>query len=71
LPRNALGDVAGTRTSTPDEIIARAFASRSAPARHIFVGIQETQALLEGLQRTHPHLVREVVPKLVSPVPTR
>jgi type III secretion protein V len=35
---------------------------------HVFVGIQETQTLLEGLQRTHPHLVREVVPRLVSPV---
>jgi type III secretion protein V len=34
----------------------------------MFVGIQETQTLLEGLQRTHPHLVREVVPRLVSPV---
>jgi type III secretion protein V len=34
----------------------------------MFVGIEETQALLEGLERTHPNLVREVVPKLVSPV---
>jgi type III secretion protein V len=33
-----------------------------------FVGVQETQALLEALERTHPALVREVVPKLVSPV---
>jgi len=35
---------------------------------HEFVGVQETQALLDGLERTHPALVREVVPKLVSPV---
>ena len=33
-----------------------------------FIGIQETQILLEGLERTHPALVREVVPKLVTPV---
>ena len=33
-----------------------------------FVGIQETQALLDTLGRTHPALVREVVPQLVSPV---
>ena len=35
---------------------------------HELVGVQETQALLDGLERTHPALVREVVPKLVSPV---
>jgi type III secretion protein V len=31
------------------------------------VGIQEVQGLLEALERSHPALVREVVPKLVSP----
>jgi type III secretion protein V len=31
------------------------------------VGIQEVQGLLEALERTHPALVREVVPKLVTP----
>jgi type III secretion protein V len=31
-----------------------------------FVGIQETQQLLDGLSRTHPDLVREVAPKQVS-----
>jgi type III secretion protein V len=35
---------------------------------HRFVGIQETQTLLDGLERTHPALVREVVPKSVTPV---
>jgi type III secretion protein V len=35
---------------------------------HEFIGVQETQLLLDGLERTHPALVREVVPKLVSPV---
>ena len=35
---------------------------------YMFLGIQETHALLEGLRTTHPHLVREVVPQLVSPV---
>ena len=65
---NAFGDVAGTRESTPDEIIAEHLLRVLRQHGHIFVGIQETQALLEGLQRTHPHLVREVVPKLVSPI---
>jgi type III secretion protein V len=32
-----------------------------------FIGIQETQNLLEALERTHPALVREVVPKLIAP----
>jgi type III secretion protein V len=35
---------------------------------HELVGVQEAQELLDGLERTHPALVREVVPKLVSPV---
>ena len=35
---------------------------------HEFIGVQETQGLLESLERTHPALVREVVPKLVSPI---
>jgi len=33
---------------------------------HELVGIQETQQLLDGLERTHPSLVHEVVPKVVS-----
>jgi type III secretion protein V len=31
------------------------------------VGIQETQTLLDALTRTHPALVREVVPRLITP----
>jgi type III secretion protein V len=34
---------------------------------HELVGIEETQALLSRLQRSHPALVREVVPRIVSP----
>jgi type III secretion protein V len=32
-----------------------------------FVGIQETQQLLDQFERTHPALVRELTPKLCSP----
>jgi type III secretory pathway component EscV len=32
------------------------------------VGVEETQALLDDLERTHPHLVRAVVPNVVSTV---
>ncbi|HEX4406231.1 MAG TPA: flagellar biosynthesis protein FlhA [Polyangia bacterium] len=35
---------------------------------HELFGVDETRALLDGLTRTHPALVREVVPKLISPV---
>lgn len=41
-----------------------AFVRRYAAA---LLGIQETQTLLERLARTHPALVREVVPRLVTP----
>ena len=34
---------------------------------HEFLGLQETQSLLEALERSHPALVREVVPKLIAP----
>jgi type III secretion protein V len=34
---------------------------------HELVGIQETQSLLDDVQRSHPALVREVVPKMVTP----
>jgi type III secretion protein V len=34
---------------------------------HELIGIQETQGFLDALEATHPALVREVVPKLVSP----
>ncbi|HEY4183972.1 MAG TPA: flagellar biosynthesis protein FlhA [Polyangia bacterium] len=34
---------------------------------HEFVGIEETQLLLDRLAETHPALVREVVPKVISP----
>jgi type III secretion protein V len=33
---------------------------------HELFGLEEAQALLDALERTHPTLVREVVPKLVS-----
>jgi type III secretion protein V len=59
----APAEVAGAAARLGDEVLAllRRYG-------HEFVGVQETQALLDGLERTHPALVREVVPKLVSPV---
>jgi type III secretion protein V len=35
---------------------------------HELFGLEEAQRLLDALERTHPALVREVVPKLISPV---
>jgi type III secretion protein, HrcV family len=52
----------------PDEVVAEHLLRVVRRHGYMFVGIEETQALLEGLERTHPSLVREVVPKLVSPV---
>ena len=50
-----------------EEILASDVLSLLRRYGHEFIGIQETQGLLEGLERTHPALVREVVPKLISP----
>jgi type III secretion protein V len=59
----APADVAAAAERVADELLAlmRRYG-------HELVGVQETQALLDGLVRTHPALVREVVPKLVSTV---
>lgn len=62
----ASGDV-GT-DQTPEEVIGTHLYDLLARYGYEFVGIQESQTLLEGLERSHPALVREVVPKLVSPV---
>jgi type III secretion protein V len=68
----APGDLPGARlrgvaTFGPDEVIAAHLLVLL--RRHGFelLGIQETQALLEALERSQPALVREVVPKLLSP----
>jgi len=60
IPREAW-DQAGIRLG--DEVLAtvRRYG-------HELFGLEETQALLDALERTHPALVREVVPKLISPV---
>ena len=59
---------AGVGMLAPDEAIADHLLYVLRRHGHELLGIQETQTLLEGLGRTHPALVREVVPKLISPV---
>jgi type III secretion protein V len=59
---------AGVATLAPEEAIIAHLLHLLRRYGHEFVGIQEAQTLLDGLERTHPALVREVVPKLVSPV---
>ena len=51
---------------SPEEVVAEHLLRVLRRHGYMFVGIEETQALLEGLERTHPSLVREVVPKLAS-----
>jgi type III secretion protein V len=50
----------------PEEVIVAHLLQVLRRYGHEFIGIQETQSLLDQLERTHPALVREVVPKLVS-----
>jgi type III secretion protein V len=59
---------AGLPTSPPEEAVIRHIAHLMRRYGHELMGIQETQALLEALEKSHPALVREVVPKLISTV---
>ena len=60
LPADAAAESAGAQ-------VAAALLRLMRRRGHELVGIQETQALLAALESSHPALVREVVPKLVSP----
>ena len=51
----------------PEEVLGAHVLALMRRYGHEFIGIEETQALLARLEKTHPALVREVVPKLVSP----
>jgi type III secretion protein V len=59
---------AGIPVGTNDEVIGRHLFETVRRYGHELIGIQEVQGLLEGLERNFPALVREVVPKLISPV---
>jgi type III secretion protein V len=64
----AAAAAAGIATLAPEEVIIAHLLLLVRRYGHEFLGIQEVQGLLEGLERAQPALVREVVPKLVSPV---
>jgi type III secretion protein V len=59
---------AGLGVYEPVAVLGRALAGTLARHAHELIGIQEAQTLLDLLDRSHPALVREVVPKIVSPV---
>jgi type III secretion protein V len=59
---------AGVYTLSPEGVVILHLMNLVRRYGYEFIGIQETQVLLEGLERTHPALVREVVPKVVTPV---
>ena len=54
--------------ATPGEVIVAHLHTVLRRHGHRFVGVQQTQGLLERLARTQPALVREVVPASVTPV---
>ncbi len=58
---------AGIATWPPDQALAMHLAGVLRKYAYEFVGIQEAQSLLDELEKTHPALVSEVVPKIVSP----
>jgi type III secretion protein V len=65
----ARGEVPATTTDTAGlaRFVAAHLHTLLVRHGHQLVGIQETQALLDDVQRSHPALVREVVPRLVTP----
>ena len=69
IPAGELGAarLRGVPTLAPEEVIVLHLLQVLRRYGHEFVGIQETQLLLDQLARSQPALVREVVPKLVSP----
>jgi type III secretion protein V len=58
---------AGLTAWPPSQVLAMALAGVLRRYAYEFVGIQETQALLDELEKHSPALVGEVVPKIVSP----
>jgi type III secretion protein V len=64
----ARAKAAGVAALAPEEVVIRHLIHLVRRYGYEFIGIQETQILVDGLERTHPALVREVVPKLVAPV---
>jgi type III secretion protein V len=69
IPAGELGTarLRGVPCLAPEEVIVLHLLQILRRYGHEFVGIQETQSLLDQLARTLPALVREVVPKVVSP----
>jgi type III secretion protein V len=55
---------AGVTCLEPAAVLQLALGAVLRRHAHELVGIQETQALLDQLEKTHPALVREVVPKI-------
>ncbi len=50
----------------PEEVVVVALGAALTQHAALFVGIQETQRMLDALEQTHPALVRNVVPKPLS-----
>jgi type III secretion protein V len=57
---------AGFRVSSAKDVLIRRLVHFVRGFAHDFIGIEETQVLLDSLAKTHPHVVKEVVPRLVS-----
>jgi type III secretion protein V len=64
----ARGEIARERWDAAADEVGDAVLALLRRYGHELFGLEEAQALLDALERTHPTLVREVIPKLVSPV---
>jgi type III secretion protein V len=56
----------GVESFAAEEVVAASLRQALRKNAAQFVGIQETQALLDGLEQSHPALVRNLVPKPLS-----
>jgi len=57
---------AGFEVRTAVEVLAEHVERAVRRSASSFVGVQEVQAMLDGLEQTHPALVRAVVPRVVG-----
>lgn len=56
----------GVKAIPPEEMLLKHLAKRLKQHAHEFLGIQEVKNILTSVEQTHPELVKEVVPRMLT-----